>query len=754
MKQFSLSLFFALCSLLSLSAQNQPDSLKVIELESVDVVSIKSTGAQHNQPVAVSTFSGQAVENITAPTQLSALVPNFFMPNYGSKLTSAIYIRGVGSRMNDSAVGLYVDNVPVLDKSMFDFDFFDIANIELLRGPQGTLYGRNAMAGIMRINTPSPLSHSGTRASLSYGSANSMAANATHAVKIRDNMGISVGANYRQTDGFFTNIYNGKSADELQSAAFRLRFDWRITDRWLLNYIINGEKSEQNGYPYASAETGKINYNDESSYRRQFLLNSLRLRYLGDNFTLESVSSHQYFDDNMKMDQDFRPENLFTLQQKQRQNAFTQEFIVKNNSAQSDYNWLFGAFGFYKQNKTNAPVEFKEQGIVNIIQKALDDMLAANPNAPKITLVEGDRSSEPLQYLLIPSAFKMPAVGASVFHQSTYHLPFVEGLSLTAGLRADYEKITLDYQSAASAWFKVQPPRSPVAIWQERNPNLTGEISTEYFEFLPKFALQYQFHSPQMLYASVAKGYTAGGFNTQLFADLIQNSFRGSNVVEMTESEVKQTVSYEPEHTWNYEIGARGNFFQNRLRADASLFYIDSRNRQIAQFVASGLGREMRNAARSESYGTELSLTGFYENFSVNLAYGYAHATFREYKEETGDKVTDFKGKFVPFAPRHTFSASTAQRIDFERVIDRLTIGLQYIGAGKIYFTEANDISQAYYGLVNADVTAEKGIFSLSLWAKNITDTRYNLFAFYSLNEVFAQQGTPAQVGITARVRF
>ena len=89
--------------------------------------------------------------NIRSVKDISTVVPNLFIPDYGSKLISSAYIRGIGSRINSPAVGLYVNNVPYLDKSAFDFDFIDIASIEVLKGPQGTLYGRNTMAGLVNI---------------------------------------------------------------------------------------------------------------------------------------------------------------------------------------------------------------------------------------------------------------------------------------------------------------------------------------------------------------------------------------------------------------------------------------------------------------------------------------------------------------------------------------------------------------------------------------------------------------------------
>ena len=131
------------------------DTTKVIDIEEVVVIaSPKETGKLRELPTAVSLLSQKDMQanQITTLKNVSSLVPNFFMPDYGSRLTSAIYIRGIGSRINTPAVGLYVDNIPYIDKSAFDFNFYDIERIDILRGPQGTLYGRNTMGPLRHTN--------------------------------------------------------------------------------------------------------------------------------------------------------------------------------------------------------------------------------------------------------------------------------------------------------------------------------------------------------------------------------------------------------------------------------------------------------------------------------------------------------------------------------------------------------------------------------------------------------------------------
>ena len=158
-------LLFTFVTLQSWAVGGGADSLHTIGLDEVEVVStIKETGTMQQQPSSVTIVGQKDLEtlHVTSLKGVSNLVPNFFMPDYGSRLTSAIYIRGVGARMNTPAVGLYVDDIPYIDKSAFDFDFCDVERVDVLRGPQSTLYGRNTMGGLVKVYTRNPFVYQGT----------------------------------------------------------------------------------------------------------------------------------------------------------------------------------------------------------------------------------------------------------------------------------------------------------------------------------------------------------------------------------------------------------------------------------------------------------------------------------------------------------------------------------------------------------------------------------------------------------------
>ena len=726
-------------------------------LEEATIHAFKTIETARELPASVSVLSGKTLEqnDIDIPTKLSAVVPNFYMPSYGSKLTSAIYIRGVGSRMNDPAVGLYVDNVPFLDKSMYNFDYYALSRIEVLRGPQGSLYGRNSMGGIINIYTLSPLYYQGGSAQVSYGKANTLDANITQSSKLGNNVGLLVGLNYMQTDGFFKNTYNNEYANELKSGGARIRLDWRISDRWLLNYSLSAEKSKQNGYPYglvnADGSVGNISYNDEMGYKRQWVVNSLYWQYMGNGFSLAGATSYQYFDDEMTLDQDFTTENLFTISQRQRQNAYTQEVVIKSNNERK-YQWLFGVFGFHKSLKTEAPVLLKQDFFANVF--------AGIPFPPGASIAVTEDCST-------SGSYDTPSYGAAVFHQSTIRNFLAKGLTISTGIRYDYEKVSIDHDTRAENLamrfvMPSTPPRPPIDMQYAVGVIIKGEHEQSFNQLSPKFTVSYDINRTNRMYASVSRGYRSGGYNIQLFSDIVSEelqavamSSRTSTVEEINLD--ADSIAYKPEYSWNYEAGGRVCLVENRLHVDASAFYIDSRNQQITQFVSSGLGRVMRNAGRSESYGAELSLMGHFGKLTAGLSYGYTHATFKRYTDyiqvNGAVEPIDYKGKYVPFVPQHILSVRADYAFTFRNAwIDKLTIGAQYQGAGRIYFTEANDAKQNFYSLFNGDITLEKSSFALKFWAKNITDASYKLFYFKGLNNnAFAQKGNPLQLGATLR---
>ncbi len=748
----------------------ETDTIKTYALNEVVVTSsTKETNDIRTLPGAISILSPQMISSrqIEALKDISTFAPNVFMPDYGSKMTSAIYIRGIGARSSGQTVGLYVDNVPYMDKSTFDFELTDIQRIEVLRGPQGTLYGRNAMGGIINIYTLSPIDYQGTRLSVSAGNYGQVNAKASHYHKLGESIGISIGGYYDRNDGFFTNTYTSEKADHEEAAGGRLKLDWRIKPNFLASYATNFDYSDQGAFPYgkydpATKTVAPVNYNDPGSYQRTVWTNNVSLEYQTDRFLLSSTTGYQYLKDDMKMDQDYTPRSLFTLNQKQKQQAVSEELAIKSNT-QSNYQWSFGLYGFYDDLHTEGPVTFKEDGINDIFQRVFDNLKVQNPRMPTLQVINDE--------LYIPGTFETPTYGLALFHQSTYNNLFVEGLSATAGLRLDYEKQELDYQSTGKMNLGMSfVPGAPVADISSMYPAsvIDEHISQDFWQLLPKIALKYECTPRTVTYFSVAKGYKAGGYNVQMSADVMQsrmqydvmNTFKDMLPVAIKEpAQLDEVAAFKPEQSWNYELGVRSELVPNCLQGELTLFYMDIKDIQLTKFVDSGSGRILTNAGKARSYGAEASLrTTIANGLTADVNYGYTHATFRDYNN--GEE--DFSGNYVPYAPRHTVSVGLQNTHLFRNSwIDQLSISVQYTGAGDIYWTERNDISQPFYALLNAKAGVRKGIVTFNLWGRNLTDTQYTAFYFDTSKydgtkdrQPFMQRGKPLQIGVEVVVNF
>ena len=244
------------------------DTLKVVDVEEILVIAApKENRKLREQPTAVTLLSQQDMQaaQVNSIKNLTGLVPNMFIPDYGSRLTSAVYIRGIGSRINTPSIGLYVDNIPYIDKSAFDFDYSDIERIDVLRGPQGTLYGRNAMGGLIKIHTKSPFSYQGTDFRMGAGTHNAYNTSLTHYHRVSERFAFSTGGFYDYEGGFFRNAaLNNKKIDKGQSAGglsfiYLLVVQGGIAEETAFVVIeAAGGEGETLGYPVVMGQRGIV----------------------------------------------------------------------------------------------------------------------------------------------------------------------------------------------------------------------------------------------------------------------------------------------------------------------------------------------------------------------------------------------------------------------------------------------------------------------------------------------------------------
>ncbi|GHT67595.1 TonB-dependent receptor [Bacteroidia bacterium] len=668
--------------------------IRQVELEEVVIRSFKYSSDIFELPAAGSKIDRLTIENqnIVGIKDIGSLVPNLFIPDYGSKLTSPVYIRGVGAKINSPSVGLYVDGIPYFEKSAFDFDMNEIENIEVLRGPQGTLYGRNTMGGLINVRTKSPLRYKETLLSATAGNYDNLTGRLAHYGNVNNTFGYAVSGDYTHLGGYFTNQFTGKKADDLNAGSGRIRFDWRIKPNLTLQWVSTFDGLDQGGYPYAEFDSktqkaGEVNYNDYSLYRRTIFSSGASLIYSADRFSLNAQTAFQHLSDKQGIDQDFTDQSVYYAEQFQKQTAVSEEITVKSTSSGS-YKWLFGAFAFYQGIDNEVILEYKQQ----------------NYSTDKW--------------------YDIPTNGISFYHQSAFNDLLIDRLSLTLGIRYDYEKASNKY----------------VSYKDVTNNGVTEHSQTEAFDsklsfsrLTPKIALQYSLFPGKMVYISATNGYKTGGFNTSF--------------------EREEDRTFEPEYSWNYEAGSKLQLFQNRLQAEVCLFYIDWKNQQIYQNLPSGKGSMLKNAGRSESKGAEISLSAKpLDGLSFQANWGYTHAVFKEYRRS---ETLDYAGKFIPLAPKQTFSLGFDYTIPVsKRWFDRAVLDMKYTGIDRLYWNEDNVVSQPYYGQLNGNLLITKGLTTFSLWAKNITNESYSAFYFESMGKRFVQKGKPFTIGITISVKI
>ncbi|MFI3333169.1 MAG: TonB-dependent receptor plug domain-containing protein [Rikenellaceae bacterium] len=726
----------------SVFAIEEPQIDTLIAVDQVNVSTIKQGLNLNGQPVASTTISAKDIKRrgVNAIKDVSQIVPNLHIPDYGSRTTSSIYIRGLGARIDQPVMGLNIDNVPLLNKNSFDTEVMDIERVEVLRGPQSTLYGRNTMGGVMNIYTLSPFNYQGVKIGAEYSSGNSYKLRASIYSKHSKELATAISAYYTSSDGIFENSYTGKLCDWEQSGGARVKVAYRGAENIRVENTTAAAIIKQGGYPYMQLESQEINYNDPASYDRTTISNGTTVKYQGVDYSLASITSYQYINDDMFFDNDFTEYDYFTLRQAIKEHSVTED-LVYHTETDSPYNMLIGAFGFFKHQKMAAPVTFKEYGINGLI---LDN--ANNYFDPYYFVWDDD-------IFVLNSDFTNTTAGGALYHESSYE---TEKWSITAGIRFDFERASLNYRNYTSTSCTLYDGNNQVYFLKQIELDDSDKTSLNFFEILPKLNIIYRFgqYNQSSIYTSIAKGYKAGGFNTQMFSDILQQRVMEEFGISFGSSyDTDEIISYKPEHSWNYEIGSHLMSANRDFSTDIALFYIDCRDQQLTVFPeGQTTGRMMTNAGGSISYGAEVSVAAkLSPSLSFNGSYGYTCAKFTEYISGTDD----YAGNYVPYAPQHTLFAEMSYTQPLRSTwIERIGFDINTSGAGRIYWNEDNSFSQPLYALLGAVIRFESEKYELSLWAKNILNEEYNTFYFKSMEREFVQQGRPRIFGATLTINL
>lgn len=766
------------------------DSSKVFDIDEVVVVSQPKEAFRLRQQSLSSTSVGEfQIQKLGTRDlrELSSYIPNFVMPNYGSRLSSAMYVRGIGSRVNSPAVGIYLDGIPVMSKSAFNLHHYQTSRIDILRGPQATLYGQNTEGGLVRIYSRNPFEYEGTDLKLSYGSRYYRNVELAHYHRINDHLAFTVAAFNDAQKGFFRNTNTGNRADKYDEAGGKIVLKAKLNRGWNVDLLANYQYVDQNGFPYGKLdlETGKASLPSttfDGTYLRHSFISGVTVNHIGADYSFASTTSYQYLKDKMNMDSDYLPTDYMSILQEQLQNSLTQEFTLKSNRAVGGFwNWTAGGFFSYQWLKTNGPVFFNEgmtQPIGNAIQQQMSNAIlnamaqkmiaqgmpekAAKAAAAKAIEKAGGVSMN--VNMGAPGLYHTPQWNLGFFYESNFNI--TDRLTATLGLRYDLMHTAIHYD--ASAYMQMSANVMGKKATYVLDSSLDHEVSDDYGQLLPKFGLNLKIDElGSNVYATVSKGYRAGGYNIQMFSDVLQTelnanrnqAMRGDYHIPHTEEDyqrIDKTIAYKPETSWNYEAGAHLNLFDHMLHFDLSAFYMKVTNQQLSVMAGNyGFGRMMVNAGKSHSCGIEAALRGqlFDGKFDWAMSYGYTRSKFDKYVDGEGEDAVDYKDKYVPYVPQHTMAAMADYRLT-----DWLTLGANVNAQGKTYWDNANTYSQKLYAVLGAHVDLNFKAFDVSFWGRNLTDTNYNTFAVDNsatgTKEYFAQRGNPFQCGVDVRFHF
>ncbi|HEY0084486.1 MAG TPA: TonB-dependent receptor [Allosphingosinicella sp.] len=682
-------------------------------------------------PISVSAFSGEALENQGAVdiTALQQQTPNLTLQiARGSNSTLIAFIRGIGQQDPvwgfEPGVGLYIDDVYVARPQGAVLDIFDVERVEVLRGPQGTLYGRNTIGGAIKYVTRRLGNDFEARVRGAYGTYNQTDLSGTITVPVGDTLSIGAGFAYYKRDGFGENLLTGAEHYNKDVMAGRLSLEWQPTDRLFVRIAADKTDDESNprhGHrevgngtlanfaPPASVYDTRAGVGDDNNVETSGVSGTLEFE-LTDDLTFKSITAYRKGHTETVIDFDGTPGPVLDIPSFYKDHAFTQELQLLFTGER-----IQGVAGLYYIN--------------NSASGGFDTVIG---NAGLTTLTTGDVDT------------KSYAAFADVSFDITDQLAVSVGGRYTSDKREGtvFRQNYLGIRSPTFGNAAAVPLGAP-------RTNYTNERT--FSEFTPRASISYKPTDDLMVYASYSNGFKSGGFDPRGDAVLVPNTVNG----------------YNPEKVDAYELGLKGNAGR-RLFFNVAGFLSKYKGQQVTQqyLVGTTVASEVVNVGRSTIYGAEFEGRAVLSDaFSITGSLGYTHAEF---------------DSFISFDPVSLTVRELADERNFQNTPKwNGNLTANYVndlgGSGSVAFTPSVSFRSSYtlfeianptldengYALFDASLvwTSENDRFQLGAHARNISNERYRVGGYVfpgalTGNSLIAFYGPPRTFTVSAAVKF
>jgi iron complex outermembrane receptor protein len=685
------------------------------QLDAVLVTAQKTEEFLQKVPFSVTAISSRQVQQyrLWNNNELTGIAPNLYSSNSGDD-RNVTSIRGITTTSYDPAVATYIDGVNQFSLDTYIASLLDIERIEILRGPQGTLYGRNAMGGVINIITKQPTNITNGFAEINFGNHNQQRYSAgIKTPLIKNKLFIGAAGLYESRNGFYMNQFNNSSFDKENGFTGNYYLKYMANKNWVFNLNMKHRSNRNNGaFPLVNGTDEALNHPfllDQDAIAKMIdntLNSSFMIDYTGKSFNFSSQtayqSNHRYY--NKPIDGDFSPIDGVTIINNygdawNKVKVWTQEVKFSSPaSTTSQVKWTVGSYFFYQNNPAKQTVHFGN-----------DAALVGAPDT---------------NFGLISST-KAKNSGIAFFGQATYSIN--DKLDVIAGMRYDYEKKKYDVLG------EYQKDPNPNPLFETRPDTSAG---ANFSAFSPKLGLAYKFTAGNNLFVTYSRGYRTGGL-TQLSSDPSQPPL----------------YPYEPEYSNNIEAGIKNNFCNNRIHLNVAVFLTHVTHAQVPTFILPDAITVTRNAGKLTSKGIELELAATpVKGLQVDYNFGYTDAVYKNLKLSQNGSAVNLDGRKQIFTPditsllalQYGFYLSAKNQL-------KLIARVEWIYLGKQYFDLSNNISQKGYSLLNTRFGISSKKTDLMFWARNAGDKKYIAYA-YDFGAIHL--GNPRTYGATVAIRF